>query len=205
MAIPSFPDFQVTGAVHHYIRTPDDGNILYLGTAEVTPKVAHKPFYKDVMNDIAGKSLPAQKTHDGEMAVIGVLLTRYSKAGYGELTDVGIAAGIQVTSGRESRFARGALAFGTQTFELWQVFENATDAAFRQVDMELGYFWPQVLLASHDRDTLGTEAEKLMLVFEAYPQRQPYASASQVGPTGGQWLLYRFDDAAFPTDVLVPQ
>lgn len=210
MAVPSFPDYNVTGAVHHYIQTPESSSIIYLGTAEVTPKVTHKPFFKDVMNDLAGKSIPAQKTHDGEIGVIGVLLNRYSKLAYGALVDLGAARGIKALAsggGIETRFARGALVFGYETFKLWQVFQNATDTTgtFRQIGMEFGYYWPQVVLAQHDRDTLGTEVEKLMLVMEAYPQFQPYASNTSVGPTGGQWWLYRADDDAFPTDVRVPQ
>lgn len=204
MALPDFPDFNVTGAVHHYIRVLG-GRIKYLGTAEVTPKVHFDVKWRDAFNDMAGKELPAQRTKQGRMGVIGVLLNRYSKDTWGDILLAGEAAGTQIDYGQEGRFSRGSLAFGNESFELWQVFENSTSPDFRQENMELGYYWPQVLVGGEDRDTLGTEVEKLLLVFEAYPYFIPQANSNVVTGTERSWLLFSMDDSDFPAEVLVPQ
>lgn len=204
MALPDFPDFNVTGAVHHYVRVLG-GRIRYLGTAEVTPKVHFDVKWRDAFNDMFGKELPGQRTKQGRMAVIGVLLSRYSKGAWGDILLAGETAGTQIDYGQESRFSRGALAFGNESFELWQVFENATSAAFRQTGMELGYYWPQVLVGGEDRDTLGTEVEKLLLVLEAYPKFLPQSNPQAVQGNERSHLLFSFNDADFPAEVLVPQ
>lgn len=212
-AVPTFPDFNVTGAVHHWVRMPNQGIVKYLGTAEVTPKVHEDIKWRDVFNDMGGKEIPVQRTKQGRIGVIGVLLNRYSKFTWGDILMAGsdtVAApgtptAAQVNYGQEGRFSRGSLAFGVSSFELWQVFDNATSPVWRQAGMELGYYWPQVLVANQDRDTLGTEVEKLLLVFEAYPQFVPQANAGSVQGYERSWKLYSVDDADFPNDVLVPQ
>lgn len=206
MAVPSFPLFSVTGAVHHYVRVPGNTSIYYLGTAEVTPRVEHKLFYADSINSIGGNAVPMQRTEQGETATLGLLLNRYSKSAYDALLKVGASGG---EAGLRNRFSRGSLAFGPGSFEVWQVFENATPAAqaagYRSVGLELGYYWPQVNLADHNRDMLGTDVEKLLLVLECFPYWVPQASYNSVTGFERSWQLYSKGDAAFPADVLVPQ
>lgn len=202
MAVPSFPEFHVTGPVHHYVRVPNISSIFYLGTAEVTPKVEHRPFYSDTFNDIGGTQVPMQRTEQGEMGVMGVLLNRFSKDAYDKITQVGASV---VGRGHRGRFSRGALVFGLGSFELWQVFENATNPAFRSTGLEMGYYWPQVDLGPHTRDRLGSDTEKLLVVFEAYPYWIPQNSPSTVSGTERSWQLYDMNDSSFPAAVRVPQ
>jgi hypothetical protein len=206
MAAPSFPAFHVTGAVHHYIRYPDTGPIYYLGTAEVTPKVEHRVFRSDAFNDIGGSAVPMQRTEQGEMAVVGTLMNRFSKTAYDVLMKLGSSGG---AAGFRNRFSRGSLVFGPGSFELWQVFENATPAAnaagYRVDGLELGYYWPQVDLTGHTRDKLGTDVEHLLLVMECFPYWIPQASYNNVSGYERSWELYSRDDTAFPADVMIPQ
>lgn len=202
MAVASYPEFHVTGPVHHYIKVPGESYYWYLGTAEVTPKVDHHPFYEETFNSIGGSKVPMQRTEQGEMAVIGVLLNRFSKSAYDKMLTVGASV---VGRGHRGRFSRGSLVFGLGSFEMWQLFENSTNAAFRSTDMEMGYYWPQVTLADHTRDRLGTDTEKLLIVCEAYPYWVPQSNYNTVASGERTWQLYSTADAAFPNDVRVPQ
>lgn len=202
MAAASFPSFHVTGPVHHYVRSPVDREIYYLGTAEVTPKVEHRPFYSDTFNDIGGTMVPMQRTEQGEMAIIGTLVNRYSKTAYDVLTRTGADV---VARGERGRYSRGSFVFGPGSFELWLVFDNALVPEFRTPNLEYGYYYPQVDLGPHTRDRLGTDTEKLLLVFEAYPYWVPQQSLNSVQPGERAWQLYSMDPGAFPQAVLVPQ
>lgn len=205
MAALSLPAYHVTGPVHHYVRTPTSTDIFYLGTAETTPRVELRPAYRDIMNDIAGRTLPAQRTKDGESAVVGTVLTRYSKAAYGRLCAVGSQIpNLTLAPGWEGRKSRGALVFGQLTWELWLVFQNYWDD-FATPGLEPGYYFPQVMYAAHTRDTLGTEGEKLLNVFDCQPYWEPQASANAVQGTERSFMCYRTDEDAFPPAVQVPQ
>lgn len=204
--VNSFPDYHVTGAVHHYIRIPAYPlNIYYLGTCEVQPDLRIWEYSAEVRNDIAGRMLPGQKTDQGEKADLGMQLSRFSEIAYGWLRlPRGANNGLQVQIGWQGRFGRGSLVFGSKTFELWQVFERSTVAAFRG-QQPLGYYWPQVELLQHMPVTLGNQEKQLMLVCEAQGQWIPQASYNSVGANERSWVLYRQDDAMFPAEVLIPQ
>jgi hypothetical protein len=210
MAVESFPEVHVTGAVHHYVQlgNPDaDQSIYYLGTAEVTPKVKRVKYGQDVFNDIAGKTLPFQRTRDGEDAVIAVLLSRFSQAAWTQILQAGAAAGRMggvggQEPGFESRWSRGGLIFGAETFKLWQVFEfGLAGSPNLTVGLPLGWYWPQVELLEHNDEAMGTQAEKVLLVMHAQPLRTPYSDQSNPGG----FKLYSTDSSAFPADVLTMQ
>lgn len=215
MAVLSLPDYHVTGPVHHYLRSPAAPNqIFYLGTAETTPRVELRPAYQDVMNDIAGRSLPAQRTFDGESAMIGTVLTRFSKSAYAWA----LQAGVMIAPGFEGRFSRGSLVYNTRvpgglstarntarSFELWLVFENYWNPAYQSPNQTPGYYFPQCVFAQHVRDTLGTAAEKMLLAIDAQPYWMPQQSIANVSGTERAWLLYSTAEADFPVDVRVPQ
>ena len=206
MAVPSFPSVNVTGPVHHYVRTLNSTNIYYLGTAEVTPQMRRRTYKTDVKNDIAANQLPFQRTYDGEAATLGVLLTRYAK-----LTEAAIDLRtnpltlLQSARGRDSRWSRGSLIYGQWTFELWQVFENFSNPVVATPGLEIGWYWPQVELLDHDQEESGTRAQKLQYVFDCTPKWTGQLSATVVAPGEREWLLYSTDPLLFPTDVQVPQ
>jgi hypothetical protein len=198
MAAPSFPDVHVTGAVHHYIQVRGDTNIYYLGTAEITPQMQREKVYQNVLNDIGGKTLPFQKTYDGEHALVSVLLTRFSRTAWDFLLRSGEASGVTMPgfSGVETRISRGHAVYGRSDFKLWQVFDFALFPQVASANLEIGWAWPQVVLQDHDTMAAGTQAEKLMLVFDC--------QAQWLG-AGNGFALYTNDPADFPADVLVPQ
>jgi hypothetical protein len=204
MPTASLPRYHVTGPVHHYVRSPAyPSRIYYLGTAETTPRVELRPSYRDIMNDVAGRTLPGQRTFDGEAAMVGTVLTRFSKEAYAAI----LSAGVTLAPGQEGRYSRGSLVFGVKTFELWLSFENYWNETYRTAGQTPGYYFPQAMLAAHTRDTLGTEGEKLLCAFDCQPYWLPQSSLNGVSGTERSWLLYSTDDNTvdFPADVRVPQ
>lgn len=209
MAIASFPAYHVTGAIHHYVRVRG-GNILYLGTAEVTPQLQLRRYYQRVANDEAGKTLPGQMTRDGQAATVAVSLSRFSKVAWDDILLSGLVAGLDFDMGQESRWSRGALVFGQDTIELWQVYENSLNpnGPNRAIySIELGRYWPQIVVSEDNQPQAGTQVERKLLIFDCQPQRVQQASASTVNASINErgFVLFRVDDAAFPAEVLIPQ
>lgn len=209
MAVASFPAYHVTGAIHHYVRVLG-GNILYLGTAEVTPQLQLRRYYQRVANDEAGKTLPGQMTRDGQAATIAVSLSRFSKVAWDDLLRTGETAGLDFDAGAESRWSRGGLVFGQDTVEVWQVYENSLNpnGPNRAIySIELGRYWPQVVISEDNQPQAGTQVERKLLILDCQPIKVPQASVSAVNASINErgYVLYRIDDAAFPADVLVPQ
>lgn len=198
MAAASFPDVHVTGAVHHYVQVRGDSNIWYLGTAEVTPQMQRHKYRQRVLNDMWGKSLPAQKTYDGESAVVSVLLTRFSREAWDVVLRSGEAALLNPVglAGAETRISRGHGVFGRSDFQLWQVFDFYNFPTVASTGLEIGWYWPRVTLEDHDTVACGTQGEKLMMVFDCQPLF--------LGATAGH-VLYSNSPADFPAAVLVPQ
>lgn len=194
MAIASLPEFHVTGAIHHFIRTPQLEQIMYLGTAEVTPNIEHRIMRADVFNDIGGTGVPMQRTNQGQMAVIGTLLNRFSKGAIVALKNLSAQP---VAAGQEGRFSRGALVFGPSTFELWLLYEFSTNPTFRSDGLELGRYYPQVDVTGINSPRLGTDVEKCLLVMEAYPYWIPQTSTNTVAGTERGWMLYDQSDLGF--------
>lgn len=201
MALPAFPAFHVTGAVHHYINWPGSGvSPLYLGTCESTPQVKSPFTSKPVMNDITGPTLPAQKLETGQMAIIASALNRFSKTTWAAML-------LRAGPPRRGRFDRGLLKYGRSTFQLWQVFENATDASVRSLypGLEMGFYWPQVELVDQNFVRLGNQDQLLVLTLEAQPYFVPQANATVVAPGEREFFLMSLSDGDFPAEVRVPQ
>lgn len=206
MAVPSFPEVHVTGPVHHYIQAIG-GDIWYLGTAEVTPQMQIRRYRQNAMNDVAGKTLPLQKTWDGEAAVVSVLLTNFSKYAEEELQGSGRAGGIHGAVGQETRWARGSLIYGKATFKLWQVYDNFFNPFGTSTGLEIGWYWPQVEMLQRDTVKAGSQSEGLLCVFDCTPYRIPQASPNAVNTAQNErgWFLYSQSATYFPADVQVPQ
>lgn len=223
MAEPSFPDIQVTGPVHNYVRamfadendtTGIDSRIFYLGTCEVTPQMQRRKFKSPVKNEIAGPTLDFQRTYDGEAARVTLMLTRFSNLAWGSILLAGRARGLlgpsgSAQAGREGRWSRGAPVFGQMTFELWQVYENSPflNPLTRFPTLEIGWYWPQVEIESHDTVKAGPQGQALLLTLDCQPWWIPQASSSTVNNAANErgWILYTNDPDDFPQDVLVPQ
>lgn len=202
MAVPSFPEFSVTGPVHHFIAPPAaiGSTTYYLGTCEVQPSVRWQQMTQAWMNDTHGRSLPAQMKDDGEMASIVALLNRFSRSA---LDFLGVLSG---TAGRQGRFSRGQPIFGRKTFRLWMLFENYLDPTTRALypGLPIGYFWPQVRWIDME-DMPGNQDAKKVCAWDALPYFTPQASASAVQAGEREFLLYSTSEADFPDAVRVPQ
>lgn len=194
MAAPSFPAFWVTGPVHHFIRYA--GTLYFLGTAEVTPLVDHRIMRADTFNDIGGSMVPMQRTHQGEMCVIGTVLNRFSRVGVDVLDKVGPTLG---AAGTETRFSRGGFVFGPRSFELWLKFDNYDDPAYRAAGLEPGLYFPQVDLTGKTRQRLGTDTEKELLTFECFPYWIPNPSQNGLQGNARGWQLYGNTEFTFFT------
>lgn len=210
MPINAFPAYHVTGAIYHWVRVKGDANFYFLGTAEVTPQMQVRRYRQDVPNDEHGKSLPGQRTRDGQAAKVAVILSRWSKWTWEKIQTSAAAVGLDFLDGSEGRWSRGGLVFGQEDFELWQVYDNALNPFGPNratYGIELGRYWPSVMFDEDNQPQAGTQVERKMFVFDCQPKRVPQASVSVVNDAANErgWVLYSVQDAAFPADVLVPQ
>jgi len=211
----AYPAYQVTGAVHHWIRSPlTSGNPYFLGTCQTQPQVRIQQFRTEVKNDLVGPMLPAQKVDNGEVGTIGLALNRFSAYALEYLRATQGQLGSTSLNGRRSRFSRGSLIYGAYTFELWQVFDNALDATVRASypGLEYGWYWPQVELLAEDFVQLGNGKDRIQLLsLEAQPAFTPVIGNSGGTPfvtTGDrEFFLYSNADAYFTgaPAVLLPQ
>lgn len=203
----SFPAFHTTGAVHNYVRvggfngatgnpgtrpTPL-GEIWYLGTCETQPVLSIDRKSVPIFNDVGGRSIPVQKTYDGEVGTIGLMLSRFSQAAYGVLQAP--SATTEPEIGKETFLSRGSLLYGKRTFELWQWFSFfGSDAA--TPGMQCGFYWPQVELVKHNPEKWGTEGQVLLIQGEATPRFFPKNVSLP-----SRWITRSQNLADFPTEV----
>lgn len=139
-----------------------------------------------------------------------------------------------IPTGQESRWSRGQYAFGNRDFELWQVFEYALFKHTITPGLEIGWYWPQVLLNEATVVEAGTQAEKQLVVVEAHPLYidPHFARASSLSTSLGTspgyhppnmfpqfefdpppspkqsergWVLYSQDRRYFPPSLRIPQ
>lgn len=171
----SYPRIHTTGAVHNvivYPADPGDGTpavaYYYLGTCEVTPQISIKKVRLPVKNDLGGRILPFQEIQQGETAEISMLLNRYSNTAYGAMLALPQGNWASESAGAETRYNRGRLVYGLNTFGLIQVFDWYS-STFPGADKLIpGYYWPTCELVDHSF-TGGTSDAKLMLAIKAVP------------------------------------
>jgi hypothetical protein len=177
--VVSNPDVQVTGSVHHFVNTlassvpvtPTATATYYLGTCETQPQIDVQRMALDVFNDIGGRSIPFQQIYEGEVAVVGLLLTRWSQLAYNAVRDPGqaISGNSSITPGQDSEIGgRGTLMFNRINVRLWQLFDFY-GTSIAQTNLPPGRYWPNAQLAAHKIVDSGTAAEKLLLVFNCIP------------------------------------
>lgn len=199
MAAAASPAFHVTGAVHHYVRYLGISTPIFLGTCEATPAIRFQEMSKDVMNDIFGPRLPGQRVEAGEIATISAPLNRFSKSSLQAMLGV-------IAPARRTRYSRGQLVFGRNTFELWQVFENYYNGLVSSYPgLEPGYYWPQVHLVAKDLPRLGNQDQLYVLNCEAHPKWIAQANATVVAAGEREFQLFSSAPADFPVEVQVPQ
>lgn len=205
----SYPAIHTTGPIHHYLRasgTFGTGDIWYLGTCETQPVLRINRYSKAVFNDIAGRSIPIQETHDGHDADIGLALSRFSQLAYLQLQKYSDSANsIYEGNGDETFLSRGSLVYGPRTFELWQWFSFYNTPA-AQANMPAGYYFPQCKLVGHELSKCGSEAKVLMLTAKATPRWiVPVATgvnqATSSITTGGVFRTYTQTLSFFPSSV----
>lgn len=214
----SFPSIHVTGPVHIFARTPaaasvtppDSAAIWYVGTCETQPQVKHAKQRIDVFNDIGGRKVPFQQIEQGEIGLIGLLLTRFSQAAYtairlaGRTDGDGADAGAGV--GYESSFARGAFSLGRTSVELWLLFQFGFGADVpgqagiaTTPGLPRGRYYPTALLTNHEIADSGSADEKLLLTFTALPL---WLGTAGVGSKNRGFGLYSEDEADFPVEIV---
>lgn len=206
----SYPDINVTGPIHWFMRTPAHSNysggsvatkIWYLGTCETKPQSQITKYTLDVFNDLGGRKVPFQKIVQGESGVLGLALNRYSIPAYDALCTAG---GLDSTDGSlgkgsETSLSRGSLVFGKTSVELWglNTFYRTTNDPYSVV--KKGRYYTCACLEMHEKVKQGTEEDLMLLAFSVQNRWQ--------GLSGGVSNLgfrayYEGNDAAFwPTDV----
>lgn len=216
----SLPSFHVTGPVHLFIRTPAHSRysgavtakIWYLGTNETQPQVKHQTQKLDVFNDIGGRKVPMQQLEQGEIGLLGFMLTRFSQSVYGQIRKAGGKDGTGLSAnglgvGYEGRYARGMFAFANTSVELWMLYEYGFGAETPGVagpnttpNLPRGRYYPNCNLIAHEIADSGTAAEKLLLVFQAMPL---WLGPDAVGELARGWSLYSEAEADFPSDIVL--
>jgi hypothetical protein len=216
----SLPSFHVTGPVHLVCRTPAhvrysgavSSKIWYLGTNETQPQVKHQVQKLDVFNDIGGRKVPMQQLEQGEIGLLGFLLTRFSQTGYTQVRKAGGKDGTGLSAnglgvGYEGRYARGLFAFASTSVDLWRLYESGYGAETPGVagpnttpGLPRGRYYPNANLIAHEIADSGTAAEKLLLVFQAMPL---WLGPTAVGELARGWALYSESETDFPSDIIL--
>ncbi len=217
----SYPAFHTTGPIHNFVRTggfgitgvdtsatPASKPIWYLGTCETQPILRITRYGRPIFNDIGGRSVPMQETHDGSDADIGLMLSRFSQSAYSALQTYA-ANGTAPTPGTdrepqpgvEDLLSRGSLVYGPRTFELWQFFSFYGSVA-ATTGCPIGYYWPQVKLGQHSLEKSGSEGEVVLLTCKGTPRWVTPLSSGSTGTSGsgGRFVLYSQAPADFPAE-----
>lgn len=217
----SNPAIHVTGPVHIFARTPahsyytpgETAKIWYVGTCETQPQVKHQRMRLDVFNDIGGRKVPFQQIEQGEVGLLGFMLTRFSQTGYNAIVKAGGLDGNGTTTGMgmgsESNLGRGALSLGRTSVELWMLYQFGFGADTPGVagpsttsGLPRGRYYPSALLGAHEIADSGTAAEKLLLVFNALPIWLGTAGGSAGSPARNGFRLFSEAEADFPADIV---
>lgn len=214
----SLPSIHVTGPVHIFARTPahafytpaETAKIWYLGTCETQPQVKHAKMKLDVFNDIGGRKVPFQQIEQGEIGLLGFLLTRFSKSAYlairraGGIDGTGADVGAGV--GYESSFGRGAFTLSRTSVELWLLYQFGFGADTPGLagpattdGLARGRYYPTAVLGAHEIADSGSAAEKLLLTFNALPL---WLGDAALGDKHRGFALYSEDEADFPSDIV---
>jgi hypothetical protein len=217
----SNPAIHVTGPVHLFVETPahafyspsETAKIWYLGTCETQPQVKHQRMRLDVFNDIGGRKVPFQQIEQGEIGLLGFMLTRFSYTAYqaiqksGGLDGNGTTAGMG--AGKESNLGRGALSLGRTSMRIWMLYQFGFGADTPTVagpattaGLPRGRHYYSALLSAHEIADSGTAAEKLLLVFNALPIWLGTAGGSAGSPERNGFKLYSEAEADFPADIV---
>lgn len=152
-----------TGPAHLYLVT-NTGVSSYIGTCETSPQIQFQPRTLEVKNDLAGRTLPFQRTADGEDAVVSCIFTRFDEAVVNNIANYQrLATGGSV--GTESRLNRGSLVIGYSTFQLIIQDSFYGTTAFGATTLP-GWRFYAAHVAGYVPSPIGTEARKVGLVFQ---------------------------------------
>lgn len=214
----SLPSMHVTGPVHIFARTPahvwyspaETAKIWYVGTCETQPQVKHAKMRLDVFNDLGGRKVPFQQLEQGEIGLLGFLMTRFSQTGYNAIRKAGGLDGNTTDAGNgpgyESSFARGAFSLGRVSVELWLLYQFGFGADIPGVagpattpGLPRGRYYPTAMLGAHEIADSGTAAEKLLMTFNALPL---WLGTAPSGSKKRGFVLYSEAEADFPSEIV---
>lgn len=165
---------QTLGPGHLFVQLRNgiggiDTQPSYLGTAEVAPIVAARPFKLKVMNDLAGRSAPFQKVGDGETHLYSITLNRFDYAVWNRVRNAFYHAAAITNHGIDDRFTRGSLEMGLADMRLVHVnqFTGLSPAhPLALPEQPVGRMYYSAELVDYHEDTQGTRVMAITAVFE---------------------------------------
>ena len=149
--MPAF--VHTTGPIFHYIEWYQ-GNWAFLGTSETSPEIQFRPRTLEVRNDLAGRSLPFQRTWDGQDAIVKTVLTYF---------DNNVLSALLKQF--DDRLARGSLFIGVQTYRL--ILQHSfAGTQVATPGMRAGWRFHAAWLAAYSPTPAGAQAQMVGLVFQ---------------------------------------
>jgi hypothetical protein len=172
------------GAIDHYVRlrqsivttsqTVPANTWLYLGTAVTAPEPETENHYIDVLNDLAGRSVPFQLVYDGQSEMVITSLNRFSYSIYQAIKSMK-PGGIGTDGGLQGapQVGRGVLVIGNYDFELVLVNTYyATQAALNinnpgDTEYPAARYYKSVVLRKDKESTVGTRVTEVALMLQS--------------------------------------
>lgn len=146
--MPSPAWYQCTGPINVFGRVGYTGSGFYLGTCEQHPIPEGDIEYNEVMNDLGGNKVPADRQFMGAEEIIVLDLNRFNFAGYNVLRS---GPSFNGNVGQTSSLARGSFVIQNQNaFELWLVYTFFGTPNVLDPNMPIGTYYPYCrLLGDH--------------------------------------------------------
>lgn len=156
------------GPVHHFVRFRGEALGLYLGTAEVSPRVDVTPYTLGVMNDLAGRQTAYQDVDDGEEHAVASVLNNVDIAVFKRVRDRVDHLADPNTHGFDDRHRRGSMVRGYGDFQLILIYEfTGVLPAHPQadVDMQQGRIYASCPFVAYREDASKTRITEYACTF----------------------------------------
>lgn len=165
-----------------------NGPFVFLGTAEVSPRIEVRPAWDPIFNDLGGK-IPFDLAYQGEEAFTSVTLTRWNEAVFAALQNRGNYQSL--LRGFDGPYDIGTLALAeAANFATVVLFPFSAKQYYSANGMPPGYRFLQSVLEGPDvLDPLGTRARKIQLLMH---------HLRYFNPTNFSFTLYDHNVAGMP-------
>ena len=113
--------FTTPGAITIFVRFRGESTPAFLGTCEVSPEVDGENVFLPVLNDLRGRSKPAQKVFDGSAESVTCTLNRVDELVWRRCKNPVDHVSATNSLGIDGRYEVGRLVMGICDFELFTI------------------------------------------------------------------------------------